>query len=247
MSDLDAIVELNKTLRELAAAHERLGGIPDWMEELHQEHSSRLADIEAEEAKRDEAEKVRREAEAAVADAQEKLQRYQLQISQVTTQREYGALLKEIDVVKTQIKENEEAAVDAMGASEDAEKHVETMRAEFEDLDQRYQGELSKWDEEKPGVEAAAAELEKRAEELKKEVPRGLLSLFQRLHDKTGGDAVAEVKKLMMPKGNPMFHCSACNFNGRPQTLVVLSRGKIHHCDSCKRILYYDPPTEDEA
>lgn len=246
MSDLDAIVELNQTLRELAAAQERLGGIPDWMEELHQEHSTRLTAIEAEEAKRDEAEKVRREAEAAVADAQEKLQKYQLQISQVTTQREYGALLKEIDGVKTEIKENEEAAVEAMGASEEAETHVETMRSDFQDLDQRYQSELAKWEEEKPGVEATAAQLEKRAEELKEEVPRGLLSRFQRLYDRTGGNAVAEVKKLIMPKGNPMYHCMACNFNVRPQTLVQLSRGEIHHCDSCKRILYFDPDAAAE-
>lgn len=245
MSHLDSIVELNKTLRELAAAQERLGGIPDWMEELHGEHSTRLAEIEAEEAKRAEAEKVRREAEAAVSDAQEKLQRYQLQISQVTTQREYGALLKEIDGVKTEIKENEEAAVEAMGASEEAETHVETMRADFAELDQRYQDELAKWEDEKPGVEAAAAQLEARAEELKEEVPRGLLSRFQRLYDKTGGDAVAEVKKLVLPKGNPMYHCAACSFNVRPQSLVVLSRGEIHHCDSCKRILYYDPPAEE--
>lgn len=246
MSDLDSIVELDKTLRELAAARERLDGIPDWMEELHGEHSTRLAGIEAEEDKRDEAEKIRREAEAAVSDAQEKLQRYQLQISQVTTQREYGALLKEIDVVKTEIKSNEEAAVDAMGASEEAEKQVEQMRVDFQELDTRYQAELAKWEDEKPGVEATAAGLEKRAEALKQEVPRGLLSIFQRLFDRTEGHAVAAVKKLYLPKGNPMYHCSACNYNVRPQTLVELSRGKIHHCDSCKRILFYDPPADEE-
>ncbi|MDA8017251.1 MAG: C4-type zinc ribbon domain-containing protein [Thermoanaerobaculia bacterium] len=241
MSDLDSIVELNKTLQELAAARQRLDGIPDWMEELHEEHSGRLAEIEGEEARRAEAEKVRREAEAAVSDAQEKLQRYQLQISQVTTQREYGALLKEIDGVKTEIKENEEAAVAAMEASEEAEQQVETMRSDFQELDQRYQDELAKWEEEKPGVEETAAHLKQRAEELKKEVPRGLLSLFQRLYERTNGNAVAEVVRLPMVKGNPMYHCTACNYNVRPQTLVELSRGQIHHCDSCKRILYYKP------
>lgn len=245
MSDLDAIVELNKTLKDLAAARERLDGIPDWMGELHEEHSTRLAEIEAEVAKHEEAEKARREAEAAVADAQEKLQKYQLQISQVTTQREYGALLKEIDGVKTEIKENEEAAVEAMAASEDAESQVATLRTDFEELDSRYQDELAKWEEEKPGVEAAAAKLKERAEELKEEVPRGLLSRFERLYERTGGDAVAEVKKLTLAKGNPMFHCTACNYNVRPQTLVELSRGQIHHCDSCKRILYYEPPADE--
>lgn len=246
MSELDAIVELNRTLRKLAAAHERLGGIPDWMQELHDEHSGRLAEIEAENARREEAEKTRRDAEAAVSDAQEKLLRYQTQISQVTTQREYGALLKEIDGVKSEIKTNEESAVDAMAASEEAEQQVETMRADFEELDTRYQHELSKWNEEKPGVEATVADLERRAEELRKEVPRGLLSRFERLYERSAGDAVATVKQLLLPKGNPMYHCSACNYNVRPQTIVEISGGKIHHCDSCKRILHYDRNAEEE-
>lgn len=247
MSHLNSIVRLQETLTELEAARQRLDSIPDWMSELHEEHSTRLSEIEAEEEKREEAERAQREAEAAVADAREKLHKYQEQISQVTTQREYGALLKEIDTVKTEIREGEEAEVQALADAEEAEEQVEKMRAEFEDLDQRYQAELSKWEEEKPGVESSAAELEERAEELREEIPRNLLSLFQRLRERTGGEAVARVERLALPNGSHMWHCEACNYNVRPQILVEIQNGQIHHCDSCKRILYWQPPEGDEA
>ena len=98
-SHLDDIVSLQGMLSELEAAQEQLNGIPEWMTELHAEHSERLAEIaELEEAVED-SRRVRREAEAEIADAQEKLKRYQDQINQVTTQREYGALLQEIEVI----------------------------------------------------------------------------------------------------------------------------------------------------
>ena len=43
---LEAIVSLQATLSELAIAQRRLNSIPEWMTELHEEHSGRTADIE---------------------------------------------------------------------------------------------------------------------------------------------------------------------------------------------------------
>ena len=82
---LDTIVELQDTLTRLAAARARIAGIPDWMQELHAEHAAERASIEALEAAATEAGHQRREDEAAIADAQEKLQRYHQQINAVTT------------------------------------------------------------------------------------------------------------------------------------------------------------------
>ena len=43
---LSTIVELQQALDELKAAEELLGGIPEWMQELHEEHSQRKAVID---------------------------------------------------------------------------------------------------------------------------------------------------------------------------------------------------------
>ena len=88
---LDAIVTLHTTLIELAAAEQRLNTIPEWMRELHEEHSGRKAEIEAVEAEGLAAEQERRESEAALSDAEEQQKRYQEQLGRVSTQREYGA------------------------------------------------------------------------------------------------------------------------------------------------------------
>ena len=101
--NLQNILELQTALTQLHEAEQRLHGIPDWMRELHEEHTAREDGDRALEETAAEAARQRRAAEAAVQDAQEKLKKYQQQINKVSTQREYGALLQEIDTVKGQI------------------------------------------------------------------------------------------------------------------------------------------------
>ena len=101
--DLETVVELQQAQDDLREARRLLDGIPSWMEELHAEHSERKAVIDGYEAEVEAAASVRRAAEAEIADLKEKVKHYQGQIGLVTSQREYGALLQEIDTAKRQI------------------------------------------------------------------------------------------------------------------------------------------------
>jgi hypothetical protein len=245
---LDTIVALQRTLTELANADRRLNSIPDWMQELHEEHSQRQAEIDAVANTQAEAEKAHREAEAELGDAQEKLQHYQQQISRVSTQREYGALLKEIDTVKEQIRTAEQRALEAMEEAERAKKELAELQESFQDLDQRYQAELSKWEGEKPSVADALERLTARSEELRAEVPRPKLTLFDRLFKRYDGQALARVRKTVSARGDTMWHCEACSFNVRPQTVVEIRNGDdLTMCDSCKRILFWEEEEGDEG
>lgn len=239
---LDTIVELQDTLNRLVDARARLSGIPDWMQELHEEHSAEKAAIEELETAAEQAAHERREAEAAIADAQEKLQRYQQQINTVTTQREYGALLQEIDHVKQTIRESEEGGLEALERQDEAKRIAEEKREAFSELDQRYAAELARWEEEKPEVAAEVETLEQRAAALRDQVPRPHLVLFERLLERSGGKALAPVRLLETPgRGPQVWHCGACNYRVRPQAVVeIRNHGTLVQCDSCKRILYVE-------
>lgn len=239
---LDTIVELQDTLTRLTAVREKLSGIPDWMQELHAEHAAERAAIEALDTAAEQAATERREAESAIADAQEKLQRYQQQINAVTTTREYGALLQEIDHVKSQIRTNEEQGLAALERQDEARKAAADKRESFAELDQRYAAELARWEAEKPSVATEAAELEQRAATLREQIPRPHLMLFDRLYDRFGGQALAPVRELESPgRGPRAWHCGACNYRVRPQVVVeIRNTGSLVQCDSCKRILYLE-------
>ncbi|MEM8930810.1 MAG: hypothetical protein AAGE94_06530 [Acidobacteriota bacterium] len=213
------------------------------MSELHAEHTARQAEIEAEEAKVEDSARQRREAEAQLADAQEKQKKYQSQIGQVTTQREYGALLKEIDTVKQLIESSESQAMEAIEANDAARSAAESLRADFAEIDSRYSTELAKWEQEKPAVREKATQLEAKAELLRGEIPRGTLSLYERIYSRNHGNAIAEVLSMDARKSR-IWHCAACSYNVRPQVLVEIKGGAIKQCEACKRILYWQ---EDES
>lgn len=239
---LDTIVDLQRTLRELREARRHLEDLPDSMRELHAEHAARLGEIEAAEEVARQAALDRRAAEGSVASAQEKLKHYQQQIGTVRTQREYGALLHEIDGVRDEIRRLEEEALEALERGEAAQREIAEKRAAFAELDQRYQTELETWNAEKPALQAAAETTEARVRELRAQVPAPLLSRFQRLLDRNRGDALAVVRPLDRGGRAPqLWACGGCNYRVRPQVVVeIRNQGSIIECDSCKRILFLD-------
>jgi predicted nucleic acid-binding Zn-ribbon protein len=246
---LDTIIDLQNALNQLKGAEQRLSGVPDWMRELHDEHSGRKAEIDALQEVAETAAKERRAAETAAQDAQEKLKKYQQQINRVTNQREYGALLQEIDTVKTQISTSEAQAFSALERHEKTEKELAEKRESFQDLDGRYTAELARWEAEKPEVARQIAELKERIAGLRGKLPRQVASVFDRVLDRNPSGALAPVRPIERPPGKTQreWACSACNYRVRPQSVVeIRNSDNLVQCDSCKRILYLEPELPQE-
>lgn len=247
---LETIIDLQNAINQLKGAEQRLSGVPDWMRELHDEHSGRKAEIDALHEAAETAAKERRAAETAAQDAQEKLKKYQQQINRVTNQREYGALLQEIDTVKTQISTSEGQAFSALERHEKTEKELAEKREGFRELDGRYTAELARWEAEKPEVARQIAELKERIAGLRGKLPRQVASTFDRVLDRNPGGALSPVRPIERPPGKTQreWACSSCNYRVRPQTVVeIRNSDHLVQCDSCKRILYLEPEPPPEG
>ena len=236
---LSTIVELQQALDELKAAEELLGGIPEWMQELHEEHSQRKAVIDGLAAEVEEAAQANRTAETEISDLREKAKHFQEQIALVRNQREYGALLQEIDGAKQQISTFEDEALAALETQETASVRMNEEQESFKELDAKYATELEKWEAQKPDVSKKAEELRSRIEVLRERVSQQTLSHFERVRSHRDGQGLAAVHEVVRGKGPKIWHCSGCNYRVRPQVVVAIqAQGSIETCDSCKRILY---------
>ena len=240
--NLQNILELQAALTRLREAESRLHGIPDWMRELHDEHEARKGEIQALEETADEAVRLRRAAEAAVQDAQEKLKKYQQQINRVSTQREYGALLQEIDTVKGQIASQEEQAFSSLEHHEQAQKDLAALRESFHEVEERYAAEMARWESEKPEITRQVDDLRRRIADLKQRLPGNVVYQFERILDRYPAGAVAPARIIERPgRGQREWHCAVCNYRVRPQVVVEIRNGSsLVQCDSCKRILYLE-------
>jgi predicted nucleic acid-binding Zn-ribbon protein len=239
---LDTIVQLQRSLIELGSAEERLHGIPDWMRDLHDEHSGRKAEIAVLEETAEAAAHDRRAAEGALSDEQEKLKKFQQQINRVSTQREYGALLAEIDTAKATINSFEEQACSAMERLEQAQRDLAEKREGFRELDGRYATELARWESEKPAVQQQVDALRQRVADLRERLPKPLIRQFERILERNPGRALAPVRLIdRAGRGQREWHCGLCNYRVRPQVVVeIRNSDSLVQCDSCKRILYLE-------
>ncbi len=239
MSDaLQILSDFDTVSRELAATRELLAGVPDEMRSLHEEYTAARAHLDALEAEAAGARSRRSEAEMAIADAQEKLKRYQSQVPQVRNQREYGALLSEIDTVKATIKRLEEQALAAIEQVDTATAaHTDESR-NFAELETRYQAGMAEWEARKPEVARRAAELEARRGELAAALSRGVVAQYERLAERYHGVALATLARADTPSAHSVWFCASCNFQVRPQVAVeIRTRGVIIQCESCRRFL----------
>src|SRR5439155_26334703 len=180
-------------------------------------------------------EAARRKYETAIQDLQQKVSKYRDQSLDVKTNDQYKALLHEIQFAEQDIRANEDKILELMINAEAREKEVKAAEAELK-------AEMTEIEQEKADARQRTAEDEKqlaewnaKREKLRVEVSPDLLRHYERVM-KFRGTGLSEVRD---------HKCMACQVMLRPQTYNEVRAGeKIVMCESCQRVLYFNPANE---
>jgi predicted nucleic acid-binding Zn-ribbon protein len=207
--------------------------VPPELMEVDREYREKVEAVSELRARLSRAELEKRKAEGELADLREKLKKYQTQLRNVQSSREYSAALNEIDGVEKAIRGTEDRFLEL-------EEEIETTRTDLEAREKNLPTETEQHEERLKDWRAAQRvineELSKAKEEivqLEAAIPPRDRAEFHRLVDKKHGLAV-----VLAVGGS----CSACHVKIRPAAMQILKQGReIIYCDSCKRILYYEP------
>jgi predicted nucleic acid-binding Zn-ribbon protein len=160
-----------------------------------------------------------------------KLSRLRDQLMSVKTNKEYTAMLHEIQIAEEQIRGEEDKILDFMEEMEAIEKSLKGAELEMQRRTAELQESIRKSTESIPLLEAELAKLREEKGLMESRVGDELLARYRRLADARKGIALAEAKDEL---------CSACHVRIRPQMYAELMRTEqIHACDSCSRILFY--------
>ena len=174
----------------------------------------------------------RRELVEALALEETNIARSEGRLPQIKTQKEYVAILKEVDTAKKLAKElngqieAKDQELAALGADK-TEKDGELASLSEEVAERR-----SEIGEQLAKVEAQLEAMQDRREDLLKQLPAGLRKRYQLLLDRRGGIAVVEAR------GGA---CLGCHMHLPPQQFNSLYLAKeVQTCPHCNRLLYIE-------
>jgi predicted nucleic acid-binding Zn-ribbon protein len=175
--------------------------------------------------------KERRQLEKEIQELDGKIEKSSTKLTQIKSNKEYTAVLKEIDDLKTVKFQIEERALQMMENAEELERKCKGHKDTLKTLKDRCE-------KDKDAVKRELLELEKDLESLQKErnklcsdFDQGLLKKYLFLKERKGGLAISSVVTGV---------CQTCHMGIPPQKFNELIRGNdLMTCPHCNRIIYW--------
>ncbi len=158
------------------------------------------------------------------------VKKYQAQLPQVKTNKEYAALQTEIGGMKADGSLLEEAILLLLEEIDRAKAALAVAQQEHHREEQRVQEQLRQLEEAAGGWEREAAMLTEQRREAASAIDRQILSQYERILKTRRGAALV-----------PVIHesCSGCHMGLPPQVINEIQIGeRLIICESCARILY---------
>jgi predicted nucleic acid-binding Zn-ribbon protein len=231
--DLEKLVRLHHVEADLKRTESDLAEIPRLRQEVEDRLARDRSHLDAARAALAGSQKARKEHEGSVADLKAKLSKYKGQLMEVKTNKEYTAVLHEIDGVEREIKARDDLTFGEMEKEEALAQEVKREEADFKAVEADAKKEKAELDARAASLEVEAERLRKDRDAVAASVPEEALALYTRVA-KQRGTGAAEARDGV---------CQACHVRMRLQIWVEVKRNEqLFQCESCSRVLYYEPP-----
>ena len=227
---------LQESDMEIEQLNDKIASIPRKKEVLSRGLQQYMQVVEEEENRLADSRKERRQLEHNLEDHNLKDARYTDQLMQVKTNKEYRALLTEIEQLKGKIREIEDKILDLMEEAEELEKSIGRRKKKLEKKKQEVETESHRLEKEEAALNHQLEKKEAFKRELENKLPLELIEQYNRIKSVRHGIALAEAKDGF---------CQVCHVRLRPQVYYDLRANKsILLCDNCHRFLFL---REDEV
>ena len=234
--DLELLLQLQNVDYDLGELERSKEYIPDMIDNLRQEIDEAEAHLENIKTELSNARLEEKEVSLTLSEKQEKLKNLQERMMAIKTNKEYDALVSEIDQIKFNIDDLENREVELMELIETREKEIETITEKTKAVKDNNGQQLLSLQEQIDSVGIKIKEKEKERSDITKQIGRRAMSAYERIRKGKGGAAVVAVKKRA---------CGACYKALPPQKIQEIKLGEqIITCDSCGRMLIWTEASE---
>ena len=231
-SQLQTLIELQGFDAKIAGLETEAARLPRQIEAIQSALGEARKAVETIKTKLDATRKELRAREKDLEVANVKRQKLEAKLYEVKTNKEYSAVLIEIEEAKQEKAKTEEDILNLM-------EMQERLGVEIKEAEQRFKNreEQAKQDEASVRKKLGAVEQELNVQRAERQtrakgLPAGLLASYDRISKARGGVAVAAVTSAAV--------CGGCRVSIRPQAMQELRTATgLILCESCGRYLYW--------
>ncbi|MBI2154926.1 MAG: hypothetical protein HYU24_14670 [Candidatus Rokubacteria bacterium] len=236
---LQVLIDLQALDTKIAALEAELARLPGQIEAVQAAVAQARDGVQTLKGRLDQNKKDTRAKEKDLEVCQVKRQKSEARLYEVKTNKEYSAVLAEIEEIKQEKAKMEEEILALMEIQEqlaveirDAEVSLKTREAQGQQEEAQTRARLA-------AVEVEVTGLRGERQSLSRELPKDLLADYEKLLKNRGGLAVAQVLPVDVDGGGI---CAGCRMTLTPQRLQeVKQQSALLNCESCGRFLYWLP------
>jgi hypothetical protein len=238
LPDLKLVIRLQEIDHRLAELTREISALPKHIAEIEKKLTSHQRKLEADRAALAANQKERKACDTAIQTQEQKISKLKDQMLGAKTNEVYRAFQNEIEFCQKEIGKSEDRILELMAESEPLDKNVGAAEAALKAERAEVEKEKLQARERTAVDEKAAAELRTERAAIVAQTAPAAVQRYERARKARRGIGVAEVVD---------GRCTQCNIGLRLQFFQELKHGdQILVCESCQRILYYNPPVRVE-
>jgi predicted nucleic acid-binding Zn-ribbon protein len=228
---LGLLIQLQEIDTKIRSYTEQKNRLPEMLAALEQRRTASKGNLDTLKEALQAAQKNKRDRDQELEAGIQKVEKLKARTSEIKTNKEYQALLKEIETAEQENKAVEDDILVLM-------EKIDAVAAAITTAEQSSREEDAALAAEQKEREAAIAKLEEELKAAKEErqktasrIEPSVFALYQRLLATKSGTAIVEVRSES---------CSGCFMSIPPQVFVNVKKNEsIITCPQCSRILYY--------